>query len=155
MNNVTEDATQLLNGLDNPIVEMEAEVVNYRTQSDLLRNSTYEFIRNHQQFFSKHKQVLNHILDKIDEKVMTNELSPDQMLSVFSTISNKLNEGTEITMRPFEPAPQGSSPLLPPPKEAELEDNFQKGINAMSGQDSALLNAFIKKIMDVDTTQKK
>ncbi len=148
MNKVEADALDILNAMDSPIVAKDAEVIQNRSQSELLRNSTFDFLQKQMKDIDNYKIVIHNALASLNERIAKNEIDAKDTLSIINSLTAQVTAKTQVILEPFKAAPQSSSPLLAPPKDTD-DTSFQRGISEMSSQDLQLLDSFIRKVASI------
>ena len=143
--NVESTAKGLLDNLDNPAIDKEVEIIDNRSQSELLKNSTFSFLRAQMKDVERYKAVINNALDSLNERILKNELDAKDTLTVINSLSTQVTAKTQVLLEPFKAIPNSSSPLLPPPKPDE-ESDLSKGINSLSGEEFKLMEKFFRAV---------
>lgn len=116
INELINESREILVALHNK--ELEDKKIN---NQDELRSEISTFIASQMQTI-KHQDTLRALIEsELAKSIMLHELSPEQLQSLYATISNEKSKNTNALLEMFKPT-QTNSLMLPPSREEETEN---------------------------------
>jgi hypothetical protein len=142
---------QIMNGLDNEDVSKDVEVVKIKTQAEHLRDTLTDFVAGQINEIKRYDNTIALAITRLNERLLTNELTAAETLNVISTLSNKRVDLTSTLLDPFKPTTT-SSPLLPAAKENADSSDIDKALKNMKPDDLKTLDFFYRKLNTIKST---
>jgi len=106
--------------------------------SDLLKTKVYSFVSSEMEENIKQNFARDIIIREIQERIRTHDVSFDQLLMAYETISKHKNMGTTALLKPFEPVPNAVGTLIPA---SNPGDESNPTLDAIKKLDPKTMNA--------------
>lgn len=151
MNKDTETQIQKLNtSLTDTDIQQEVDAIAIETADQKLRRSLLGYVSTQVEEVRKIDSVIALALTKLYDRLQSNELDVDKVLSIVSTLSNKKTDLTTAILDPFKASPGGTNSLLPPAKENAEITSFERGIKDMTPEQLKVFDRMFRIISDAE-----
>lgn len=141
-------ATQLLEGLNSESTQEEVRAVTNADPLDMLRSDILSFFRTHMERIRKQEDLRTGIQNQLQEMIDNGDLTFEQLMKLFSMVSNQENNAADSIISLFKPVPGVGSLLANSIGQDKKDDDVENMYENLSPEQMRSIDKLYRKLQE-------